>query len=412
MTDKKSRIIPTDHEDDLELEPCVDKDDSDEEKALPSTDNKMESDIDHIRDLDPDNKAIYDLEEYIKWHRTHPRASTPRRARGNVENAILTGVARRCEDNPDFIYTLLPTRKTQLPRDFEPTKVGKNAEFNIVSQSAHDYEHSLRLDQREDFDDPWWNKSVKDQIYVHHLPDSDGADDGSLWDAPPVASVLEANMLEEMLNKAAREREEKRQQKLNEIAISKQFNKPPRVRVSAWDASREQNTYTSDGQEALDAFSKTAMELDIKAALEEFADPNRGGGFAKRGGGGMSHKARELHKTLARYKKEMGGEVAVEKMSEGFIQLAARHRNAIKATTRSNWTGFDLEVDFLDACVKVNPLKAIPMLMFGADANIETEDEEPVLVMMLNKVSVCRGKAAAVADGDCIVVLIIFFNDD
>ncbi len=42
--------------------------------------------------------------------------------------------------------------------------------------------------------------------------------------------------------------------------------------------------------------------------------------------------------------------------------------------------------DFLDACIKSNVAKVIPMLMFGADANTMTEDEEPVFVMTMKKV--------------------------
>lgn len=339
--------------------------------------------MDHFLYQNVQDCVLDDIEEYIKWHKAHPRASTPRRARGNIEASIQAGTTVRCEHDPNMVYTQLPVKSKALERSFQPNQMGKNAEFAVVSTTAHSYEHSLRLDQRDDFDDPWWNKSVKDQIYVHHLPDP--VNEGSLID-PADGNTDISVVLEEMIRRDA-EREKKRQQRLDDVAISKQFGKPPRVRVSAWTNQFERSQYTENGKDALKEFNQKSLEAELNSALVEFDDPNRGGAFAKQSGGGMNKKARELHKVLTKYKTELGGDEEIEKMSENFIKYASKHRNAVKNTSSGN-SIFDLGMDFLDACVKVNAIKAVPMLMFGADANTITEDDEPVFVMLLNKVRV------------------------
>jgi hypothetical protein len=377
-----NKVLPEDIVQEFEFES-----DSDEEEKSSNhkqtTNRKKENEfVDHFLYQNVQDRVVDDIEEYIRWHKAHPRASTPRKARGNVEASIQAGTTVRCEHNPNMVYTQLPIKPKAIEPVFQPKQLGKNAEFAVVNATAHSYEHNLRLDQRDDFDDPWWNKSVKDQIYVHHLPED--IDDGSWLD--PNEVVMPVNFAMEEMKRREEERERKRQQRLDEVAISKQFGKPERVKVSAWEDQFERTIYTEDGKEALKQYTKKNLEAELTKALEEFDDPSRGGAFAKKGGGGMNKKARELHNTLTKYKTDLGGDEEVEKMSENFIKFASKHRNAVKSSTGGSV--FDLGMDFLDACVKVNATKAVPMLIFGADANTVTEDEEPVFVMLLNKVRV------------------------
>jgi hypothetical protein len=86
---------------------------------------------------------------------------------------------------------------------------------------------------------------------------------------------------------------------------------------------------------------------------------------------------------VGKMKEELGGQEATEKLSEGFIKKAVYNRKHMD----KGYSVFDGGMDFLDSCTKVNAIKAIALLKMGAEPDTTTPEDEPVLVMILRKVS-------------------------
>jgi hypothetical protein len=202
----------------------------------------------HYPHLEDD--TLQSLESYVKWHHDHPGTTTPRNKRGNMSGLLDSGVVMISEENPKLVYTLskLGKTKTLLPVQFRSKDVGKDGEFVKVTDKAHSYEHRLRLKESLDFEDPWWNKSVKDQVFVHHVHDQT---DDSSWELDSVTAEFANQASHET---KAKEREALKRAKADELAISSAWGKKPRVSKPVWEDPMERSKFTVDGVEALEDF--------------------------------------------------------------------------------------------------------------------------------------------------------------
>lgn len=352
---------------------------------------KKEGNIDFFlyRDLRSDQ---YDnLEEYIRWHREHPHTSTPRKRRGNLEHAEAAGTLFECEDKPGMIYlTTAGAKPIELPQEYQPTKLGVNARLKEVSDIAHQREHKLRLEQRVDFDDPWWAYSVRDQASIHHVHENKITDDGSGYDPSLDVRVL-PNVQTELEKKAA-DRERRRREREDQLAISSYWGKPTRLNQSAKKRRLKRSKYTVEGNEALGEYNAIEYEKEVESALAEFNSLTSSDGLG--GMKGLTKEQVEVETMITKFKTHLGGEDAVDKIGEGFIKLATKTRK----NKDNGKSVFDGGLDFLDACLKVNAVKAVPLLVFGANPNTVTEEEEPVLFMLICKVLVSDATRANAAD--------------
>ena len=323
------------------------------------------------------------FEEYLRWHREHPHSLTPRKRRGNLEHAAAMGNLFELEDGRVYLLTE-GAKPKQTPPEFLPSSLGINARLQEVSELAHKREHQLRIDQRVDFDDPWWAYSVRDQASIHHVKEETIVDDGSAYDPNDPRNFVATIDVKTELEKRAADRERRRKEKEDQLAISSFWGKRARLTQSAKKAKLRRSKYTAEGTEALDEFNAMEFDKEVEAALVEFHSSvevvSLEGGKAT----GLSKEQMALENMVTHFKDTLGGREAVDKMGDGFIKLATKVRKQ-KDNHRSV---FDGGLDFLDACVRVNAVKAIPMLSFGANPNTVTEEEEPVLFMLLCKVLV------------------------
>eukprot|EP00602_Paraphysomonas_sp_CaronLab_P005063 CAMPEP_0185032656 /NCGR_PEP_ID=MMETSP1103-20130426/20910_1 /TAXON_ID=36769 /ORGANISM="Paraphysomonas bandaiensis, Strain Caron Lab Isolate" /LENGTH=630 /DNA_ID=CAMNT_0027568633 /DNA_START=145 /DNA_END=2037 /DNA_ORIENTATION=+ len=352
-----------------------------EEKTVSPPELKTGTHVDYFLYRNMKDDMFENLEAYIEWHKTHPHASTPRKPKGNIDQAISAGTLFEHPENPELVYFMAGPKgveDSEYYEDFQPKLLGSDAEFKAVNEVAYEHEHKLRLENRFDYDDPWWQHSVRDQASVHHVREPPKIDDGSLYDPSENPVVLPD--IEGILREKREKREAALRERQDRLAVSSDWGKPPRSKASARKKQDRRSQYTAGGTHELEEFERREFEKEVTAALEEFHshDNSLMGQPA-----GISASALEFARTIEGYKDQLGGEEKVDKMSQKIIKYATKIRKE-QDKGKSIFDGAG--VDFLDACMKVNAVKAIPMLNFGADPDTLTEEEEPVLFMLVNKV--------------------------
>jgi hypothetical protein len=279
-----------------------------------------------------------------------------------------------------MVYTQTKAGKSQrnLPIEFKPQNLGKDAEFAAVTAKAHSQEHQLRLKESIDFEDPWWNKSVKDQVFVHHANDYHDDDDDSSWEMDHVITEMTQHL---NIETKSQQRAALIRARADELAVKGAWGKKPRKSQTVWEDPVEFTKYTIQGVEALEDFTAEALERNLYFALQEYETSENNSNHIT--AAGLSLEAAELHQRLYDYRETLGGLEATEKLSEQFVKYSVKMRRQ----TEGGGSIFDGRMgDFLDACMKSNPTKVLPMLMFRADPNTMTEEDEPVFVMTMKKI--------------------------
>lgn len=341
------------------------------------------------------NDKMDDLGTYLQWHRDHPYCSTPRAPRRGVESQIAAGTTFWCDEDSEYagkVYIKFsPKKESDIPEEFNNKPIGGAGDFDEVSTTVKKYEDFLRYNDYDfdDFEDPWWNMSVKDQRTHAHI-DDDSVYEGMINDGSDILRMKkERDQREVEQNKAFIETG---QRNLTALAMSKGWGQRPRVRKSAWDAEVKRTRYTENGQEALKEYSLQARQLKVAAALDEYhsAESSDIMGVVT----GMSEAEVKHIRTMNRFKEELGGLEATEKMSEAFIEKAVYNRKHMD----KGYSVFEGGMDFLDACTKVNAFKAVALLKLGAEPNTVTPEDEPVLVMILRKIIVADAMKSATDD--------------
>jgi hypothetical protein len=284
------------------------------------------------------------------------------------------------ENNPNLVYSKLK-RKEQSSSStlYRPKLVGNNAEFSVVSSVAHHREHDLRLKESMDFEDPWWNKSVKDQVFVHHVHET-LLDDGS-WDKDNTNGLPALQQLEKDL---AAKRDEIKKQRMDQLAIANEWGRRPRNPKSVWAVEVDRTQFTRDGTLALEDYTKEALERNIEIALKEYHETSDEiAADGKPNFTGLSKSAAHFYQTIMEFREELGGEEKVDVLADKFVKYADK----TKKESQKSGSIFDGKgMDFVDACVKANAIKVISLLMIGADPNTVIEDEGPLIVLFVKKV--------------------------
>lgn len=259
---------------------------------------------------------------------------------------------------------------------------GGDADFDEVSTTVKKYEDFLRYNDYDfdDFEDPWWNMSVKDQMTHTHI-DDETLYEGMINDGSDIIRMKKERDMREI--EQTKELTAKRKRILDKLSVSKNWGHASRVRKSAWDEDVKRTRYTEHGTEALKEYSKQARELKVALALEEYNNGSSGNTLGVVTG--MSQAEVNDIQLVNRFKEELGGLEATEKMSEGFLKKAVYNRKYMDKG-QSSFDVFSGGMDFLDACTKVNAFKAIALLKLGAEPDTVTPEDEPVLVMILRKV--------------------------
>ena len=262
---------------------------------------------------------------------------------------------------------------------FTDLQPGEEGDFDEVSTTVKKYEDFLRYNDYDfdDFEDPWWNMSVKDQVTHSHI-DDDSIYEGLINDGSDLILMKRARDLREIQQN--KEFEEQGKRNLESLALSKSWGRAPRVRRSAWEDDFKRTRFTENGTEALKEYAIKARELKVAAALEEFNNFESGNMMGTVTG--MSEAEVRDIMLMSKYKEELGGLDATEKLGEDFIKKAVYNRKHMD----KGYSVLDGGMDILDACTKVNAFKAVALLKLGSDPNTLTPEEEPIFVMMIRKV--------------------------
>lgn len=295
-----------------------------------------------------------------------------------MSNLLDSGTVMVSQENPDLVYTQTKAGRAQrrIPMEFKSKDLGRNAEFTAVTAKAHEYEHQLRLKESLEFEDPWWNKSVKDQVFVHHIHEYQ--DEEGSWEFDSTIDEITRQLSSDPNSKQIND---VKRNKTEELALVSSWGKKPRNKKTIWEDPREFCKYTVDGTEALEGFTLEALNKNLEIALQEYEASEQEA--IRPSGTGLSSQAAELHQRLTDYRDILGGLDATEKIGEQFVKYSTK----IRKQTEGGKNMFEGKTgDFLDACVKSNPAKVLPMLLFGANPNTMTEDDEPVFVMTMKKV--------------------------
>lgn len=256
---------------------------------------------------------------------------------------------------------------------------GEGGDFDDVSTTVKKYEDFLRYNDYDfdDFEDPWWNMSVKDQRTHSHI-DDDSIFTGMVDDGTALPRLKRERDLREIeQNKAF---EETGKKNLVALVVGKVGVTRSRPRKSAWEEDIKRTRFTEHGEGALKEYSHKARELKVAAALEEYNSYNSLEVMS--GVTGMSQAEVNDIRQVAKFKEVLGGLEVTEKMSEAIIKKAVYNRRYMN----KGYSVFDGGMDLLDACTKVNALKVVALLKLGGEPNTLTPEEEPVLVMILRKV--------------------------
>ena len=153
--------------------------------------------------------------------------------------------------------------------------LGSGADFDEVSSTVKKYEDFLRYNDYDfdDFEDPWWNMSVKDQMTHTHI-DDDTVYEGMINDGSDIIRMNKERDIREI--EQTKEFIAKGKRNLDLLSVSKNWGQAARVRKSAWEEDFKRTRYTEHGTGALQEYSKKERELKVALALEEYKDGSSG----------------------------------------------------------------------------------------------------------------------------------------
>lgn len=334
--------------------------------------------------------------DYLRWHREHPLCSTPRAPRRGIQSQIAAGTAFRCDEATEHagkVYIQYGSLQSaeQLPDEFTVKPIGGEADFDEVSTIVKKYEEFLRYNEYDfdDFEDPWWNMSVKDQMTVSHI-DDESVFEGMINDGSDIIRMRkerDARQIEQDKEFIAKGKEN-----LEKLSLSKGWGQPKRRVKSAWKEDIKRTRFTENGKEGLKEYNIQARELRIAQALDDHK--NDGDETVLGTVTGMSEAEIKDIKMIKNFTEELGGDSATDKLGEDFVKKAIYNRKYMD----KGYSVFEGGLDFLDACTKVNAFKAIALLKLGAKPDTLTPEEEPVFVMMLRKIIVADAMKSATDD--------------
>lgn len=73
------------------------------------------------------------------------------------------------EENPQLFYTKNGVKSNPLERKFQPKSLGADCDVSTVSEVAAEWEQMTRVHHHMQHDDPWYSKSVRDEVEQSHI---------------------------------------------------------------------------------------------------------------------------------------------------------------------------------------------------------------------------------------------------
>eukprot|EP01035_Chromulina_nebulosa_P018041 gene18041-23683_t len=107
---------------------------------------------------------VEELVDYMDWHGRHPHCTSPRLCLDEEKRAIATNYVD--ESNPQMIYSKIPYKSKPLTQEYLPSRIGIEGNMDEVSVIATNNEWNQHYGS--DFEDPWYNMSVRDTIELSH----------------------------------------------------------------------------------------------------------------------------------------------------------------------------------------------------------------------------------------------------
>lgn len=331
-------------------------------------------------------KELEELSEYAKWHAAHPLCDSPRPAGEyakamSLHSQLETGDLEVDPVDPSKIYHV-----NRFPRlgalDYD-TNIGGNAQFDEVSEVASMHENQLRLNRAEDYDDPWWNMSVRETLKLH-TPKEHYDDAGSITSF--IKSVDDDfKRRERAQQQLALFEQQTRQKRLDAFAISeKSWGMPQRPIKSAWaEDPRARNKYIAGHSGLLEKYDDYELENRVNAALQGY----------------MTTAIAELKRNLEApepvyvpdkldyFREKLGGETKLVEMTARWEALAAEARKLAAHDVGDDEVSNLFAMDFIEACENGAAVKAATLLQMEKASANERIGDDPVFIFIFCKVS-------------------------
>jgi hypothetical protein len=330
-------------------------------------------------------RELEELREYAQWHAAHPLCDSPRPAEDfaktmSLHSQMETGDLEIDPADPTKIYHV-----NRFPRlgalDYD-TSIGSDAQFDEVTVIASIHEDHLRVNKAQEFDDPWWNMSVRETLKLH-TPKEHYDDTGSI--ASLIKTVDEDFKRRERAQQQLKQFEQQtRRQRLDAIALSeKSWGMPQRQIRSAWaEDPRARNKYIAGHSSLLKKYDDFELENRVKAALHGY----------------MTAVIAELKKNLEApepvsvpdrldyFREKLGGERQLAEMSSRLEKLAQEAKKLASQSVSEDGAASVFAMDFIDACEQGAAVKAATLLQMEKASANERIGDDPILIYIFSKV--------------------------
>ena len=317
---------------------------------------------------------MYELWGYIDWHRRHPHCVTPRAADADTKSK-LSGTTLVDEENPNLIYSKNGIKRTHVPLEFKPTKMGVDCDTEEVSTIAMSTERNKVLNHITEYDDPWYQMSVKDQLEQSHIDGSHTTVKTKQKKKPPMTAFQreQAFQIEQYGNyqggyPAVSKYHAK---ELEDLALKDKFalhDVKKGKKVGPWYNEYVFSKYTANGT-ALDAYNQHHLMKSVNDALALYESEvvQDAADALKR-----SIKSSKSSKRSAKVvpitedpdvvmRRKLGDDKKIEKMTKNWIKMA------IKVTKKAkiNKNIISTTMDLVEACEKLRVVKVNALLASG-----------------------------------------------
>lgn len=338
-----------------------------------------------------DDQSTYELWGYIDWHRRHPHCVTPRLADAESKSK-LSGAQLVDEENPNLIYSKNGVKKTHLPPEFKPTRLGVDCDTDEVSTIAMSTERNKILNYITEFDDPWYQMSVKDQLEQSHI-DGSHTTVKTKRKKKPVMTAFQrerAFQIEQYGNYEGGypSVSKNHAKELEELALKDKFelhDVKKGKKVGPWYNEYVFSKYTAQGT-ALDAYNQhhltksvndalalyeSEVKQDSELALRKSSKSNKSFRVSVKQGDKMSPTNRSSKRSAkvvpivedpdVVMRRKLGDDKKIEKMTKNWIKMA------IKVTKKAkiNKNIINTTMDLVEACEKLRVVKVNAMLASG-----------------------------------------------
>jgi hypothetical protein len=330
-------------------------------------------------------KELEELRKYAQWHAAHPLCDSPRPAEDFAKSMSLhsqmeTGDLEIDPADPTKIYHV-----HRFPRlgalDYDTT-IGSDAHFDEVSVIASIHEDHLRINKAQEFDDPWWNMSVRETLKLH-TPKEHYDDIGSITSLIKTADE-ELKRRERAQQQMTLFEQQTRQQRLEAFALSeKSWGMPQRPIKSAWaEDPRAHNKYVAGHSSLLKKYDHFELESRIKAALQGYMTA----AIAELKQNLEAPEPVHVPDRLDYFREKLGGERQLVEMSLRLEKLAKEAKKLASQSVSEVGAAGAFTMNFIDACEQGAAVKAAVLLQMQKASANERIGDDPIFIYIFSKV--------------------------